>query len=84
MLQRVTDSAWAPCELLDRAILLACRDGYLTTHEIAARVGRARGTVARRLPALAHHGRLLKRYPDANRHPRQAYRAPQDEGLEQR
>ena len=84
VLQRVTDSAWAPCELLDRAILLACRDGYLTTHEIAARVGRARGTVARRLPALAHHGRLLKRYPDANRHPRQAYRAPQDEGLEQR
>lgn len=69
---------------IEDAVVAACRGRFLTVAEIAAWVGVSGVTVRRRLPDLVAGGRLLRRYPDQPRHPRQAYRAADDGGPEGR
>jgi len=68
--QRITPT------VMDEAILAICQHRWCTAEEIGAAVQRKVITLRTRyLPRLVEEGRLQLRYPNAPRHPHQAYRA---------
>ncbi|HEX6123704.1 MAG TPA: RNA-binding domain-containing protein [Ktedonobacterales bacterium] len=67
-----------PVKMMEDAILLACRDRFLTVGEIAEVLQRAPDTIrVHYLTRLVRAGLLVLRYPDKPNHPEQAYKASQ-------
>jgi len=62
------------------AVLSFCRNQARTPEEIATALKRSVTTVRRHyLPDLVRSGRLVPSYPDKPNHPRQSYRASEDD-----
>ncbi len=60
----VASSRWARRELVEAAIIAVCQDGWLTSREIAERVGRRQTTLTKNyLGPLVRAGRLRLRDP---------------------
>ena len=80
----VTSSVTSPAEgpPTAQAILDACRGRFVTARRIAETIGRSPVTVRDEIPRLVNTGLLERRFPDSQRHPRQAYRTVERAGPE--
>jgi len=67
--------AWAPRKSVEKIILEACSEHFLSIAELAGRLGRSTATIRiNYVNQLLKEGLLEERYPGKKNHPRQAYR----------
>lgn len=64
---------------LERAILLMCKELYVTKEEIAERLGKSELYIRNKvLPTLLKEGKLEKRFPYTDNHPQQGYKTAEE------
>lgn len=80
----VRSTRWSGSDRVTEAVLALCRNQARTPEEIASALNRSVTTVRRHyLHDLVRSGRLVPTYPDKPNHPRQTYRAAEDDSADE-
>ncbi|MDY0059886.1 MAG: hypothetical protein RBU45_08760 [Myxococcota bacterium] len=76
MVVRVASTQRASQADIQAALLAACRERFVTIHELASLLNRSPRTLQQHhVRHLVAQGRLVQRHPEQPNHPEQAYRA---------